>query len=139
EYILMERKPGGYRKPTDIQREASKINKEDYQNWFTQIWKMPGASTRNGHPAPFPLELAMRLVKMFSFVGDTVLDPFSGSGTTMLASINCDRNSVGVETEEYYCKSTMQRLENARDIFLEFEVSYVDITHEKDYTVEDTD
>ena len=139
EYILMERKPGGYRKPTDIQREASKINKEDYQNWFTQIWKMPGASTRNGHPAPFPLELAMRLVKMFSFVGVTVLDPFSGSGTTMLASINCDRNSVGVETEEYYCKSTMQRLENARDIFLEFEVSYVDITHEKDYTVEDTD
>ena len=67
EYILMERKPGGYRKPTTQQREESKIGKEDFQNWFSQIWEMPGASTRNGHPAPFPLELATRLVKM-SFV-----------------------------------------------------------------------
>ena len=98
EYILMERKPGGYRKPTDQQRAASMIEKEDFQNWFSQIWELPGASTRNGHPAPFPLELATRLVKMFSFVGDTVLDPFCGSGTTMIAAINSQRNSIGVET-----------------------------------------
>lgn len=66
EYILMERKPGGYRRPTEQQRAESKINKEDFQNWFSQIWEMPGASTKNGHPAPFPLELASRLVKMFN-------------------------------------------------------------------------
>lgn len=132
EYILMERKPGGYRKPTEKQREESRIDREDFQNWFSQIWEMPGASTRNGHPAPFPLELATRLVKMFSFVGDTVLDPFSGSGTTMLAAINTDRNSIGVETEEYYCQSTIQRLDNNRNLFSDYKVSYVDITHEKD-------
>ena len=123
EYILMERKPGGYRKPTEKQREESRIDKEDFQNWFSQIWEMPGASTRNGHPAPFPLELATRLVKMFSFVGDVVLDPFSGSGTTMLAAINTNRNSIGVETEEYYCKSTIQRLDNNRNLFSMYKVS----------------
>lgn len=133
EYILMERKPGGYRKPTEKQREESRIDKEDFQNWFSQIWEMPGASTRNGHPAPFPLELATRLVKMFSFVGDVVLDPFSGSGTTMLAAINTNRNSIGVEAEEYYCRSTIQRLDNNRSLFSIRKVSYVDLTHEKDY------
>ena len=135
EYILMERKPGGYRKPTEKQREESRIDKEDFQNWFSQIWEMPGASTRNGHPAPFPLELATRLVKMFSFVGDVVLDPFSGSGTTMLAAINTNRNSIGVETEEYYCKSTIQRLDNNRNLFSMYKVSYIDLTHEKDYEI----
>ncbi len=134
EYILMERKPGGYRKPTEKQREESRIAKDDFQNWFSQIWEMPGASTKNGHPAPFPLELATRLVKMFSFVGDVILDPFSGSGTTMLAAANTNRNSIGVETEEYYCNSTIQRLDDNRDLFSAYKVSYVDITHEKDYT-----
>ena len=133
EYILMERKPGGYRKPTEKQREESRIDKEDFQNWFSQIWELPGASPRNGHPAPFPLELATRLVKMFSFVGDVVLDPFSGSGTTMLAAINTNRNSIGIETEEYYCRSTIQRLDNSRNLFSAYKVSYVDLTHEKDY------
>ena len=77
EYILMERKPGGYRNPSNEQREQSRIAKEDYDAWFRQIWNLPGASLRN-HPAPFPIEIATRLVKMFSFVGDTVLDPFCG-------------------------------------------------------------
>lgn len=133
EYILMERKPGGYRKPSEKQREESRIDKEDFQKWFSQIWEMPGASTRNGHPAPFPLELATRLVKMFSFVGDTVLDPFSGSGTTMLAAMNTNRNSIGIETEEYYCRATIERLENSRNLFSLYTVSYIDVSHEKDY------
>ena len=132
EYILMERKPGGYRKPSEQQREASRIDKEDFQNWFSQIWEMPGASTRNGHPAPFPLELATRLVKMFSFVDDVVLDPFSGSGTTMLAAINTDRNSIGIEAEEYYCHSTIRRLNSNRNLFSSYNLTYVDLTHEKD-------
>lgn len=132
EYILMERKPGGYRKPTDQQRQESMIPKEDFQNWFSQIWEMPGASTRNGHPAPFPLELATRLVKMFSFVGDTVVDPFCGSGTTMLAAMNCDRNSIGIETEEYYCQYILNRLEHEKTMFMEINTTYVDVSHESD-------
>ena len=110
EYILMQRKPGGYRSPTEEQRKNSMIPKEDFQNWFSQIWRLPGASTKSGHPAPFPLELAKRLVTMFSFVDDVVLDPFCGSGTTMLAAIETGRNSIGIETEEEYCESTVKRL-----------------------------
>lgn len=114
EYILMERKPGGYRKPTDLQRLKSRIPKEDFQKWFSQIWEVPGASTRGGHPAPFPLELAERLVKMFSFVDDTVVDPFCGSGTAMLAAMQCGRNSIGIEVEGPYCEQAMQRLHRAQ-------------------------
>lgn len=109
EFILMQRKPGGYRKPTNKQRELSKINKKDFNNWFQQIWNITGASTRN-HPAPFPLELALRIVRMFSFVGDTVLDPFSGTGTTMIASIRSGRNSIGVEIEPEYCRMAARQL-----------------------------
>lgn len=132
EYILMERKPGGYRKPTDQQRAASMIDKEDFQNWFSQIWELPGASTRNGHPAPFPLELATRLVKMFSFAGDTVLDPFCGSGTTMIAAIDSQRNSIGVETEVFYCDHILNRIDNEYGMFKDFELSYTDLSNEKD-------
>lgn len=132
EYILMERKPGGYRKPTEQQRVESKIEKEDFQNWFSQIWEMPGASTKCGHPAPFPLQLANRLVKMFSFVGDTVLDPFCGSGTTMLASINSGRNCIGVETEAYYCDYAVLRIETERNLFSNYSFKYIDLSHEKD-------
>jgi len=110
EYILMERKPGGYRKPSEQQRNESKISKTDFFNWFSQIWELPGASTKLNHPAPFPLELAARLIQMFSFVGDLVLDPFCGSGTTMLAALRCQRNSIGVEIEPGYCELILQRL-----------------------------
>ncbi len=110
EYILMERKPGGYRRPTKEQRQKSLIGKEDFRSWFSQIWELPGTSTRNGHPAPFPLELALRLVRMYSFVGDTVVDPFCGSGTTMLAAMQTGRSSIGVEVEEVYCEGALRRL-----------------------------
>jgi len=103
EFILMQRKPGGYRKPTEAQRKESRIDKKDFEQWFQQIWNIPGASTKH-HPAPFPLELATRLVQMFSFTGDTVLDPFCGSGTTMVAAIRTGRNSIGVEIDPDYCR-----------------------------------
>ena len=84
EFILMERKGGGYRKPTAEQRLLSVISDKHHKVWFQQIWDgLTGASTRH-HPAPYPLELAERLIRMFSFVGDTVLDPFMGTGTTTL-------------------------------------------------------
>ena len=111
EFILMLRKPGGYRQPTDEQREASKLTKEEHQEWFQQVWNgLTGESTKS-HPAPFPEGLAYRLVRMFSFVGDTVLDPFMGTGTTLLAAARCDRNSVGVEIEASYVKIAKSRLE----------------------------
>ena len=105
----MQRKPGGYRRPTNSQRDASRISKDEFNRWFQQIWNITGASTKN-HPAPFPLELATRLVRMFSFVGDTVLDPFCGSGTTMVAAFRTGRNSIGVEIDPDYCRMTARYL-----------------------------
>ena len=110
EFILMQRKPGGYRKPTMEQRQLSMIDKNDFKEWFQQIWNIPGASTKN-HPAPFPNELANRLIRMFSFDGDTVLDPFCGTGTTMLEAMKVNRNSIGVEIDSEYCQLTLKRLQ----------------------------
>lgn len=137
EYILMERKPGGYRKPTEQQKQESAIDKAEFQQWFSQIWELPGASTKNGHPAPFPMELAIRLVKMFSFVGDTVLDPFCGSGTTILAAVKSGRNSIGVETEQYYCNNTIQRIDSEINLFDNYTFDFIDISHESDSYVDD--
>ena len=129
EYILMQRKPGGYRTPTKTQRESSRIAKADYDEWFKQIWTLGGASTRN-HPAPFPLEIATRLVKMFSFCGDTVIDPFCGSGTTMQAAWISDRSSIGVEIEEKYCKMTAYRMESNNNLISEIDFQYVPLFQE---------
>ena len=115
EFILMQRKPGGYRKPTEQQRDLSRIDKKDYEQWFQQFWTITGASTKN-HPAPFPTELAYRLVRMFSFHGDTVVDPFCGSGTTMVAAMKCNRNSIGVEIDRAYCEGIMTRLRAERGL-----------------------
>ena len=83
-------------------RNLKRYNKKDFDKWFKQIWNIPGASTRT-HPAPFPLELASRLIRMFSFHGDTVLDPFCGTGTTMIAALRYGRNSIGIDIEPEYC------------------------------------
>jgi site-specific DNA-methyltransferase (adenine-specific) len=101
EFMLMQRKPGGYRQPTERQRELSRIPKEDFRQWCQQTWTLTGASTRE-HPAPFPLELGQRLVRMFSFVEDTVLDPFAGTGTTLLAA----RNGAGTRWALKWTRST---------------------------------
>lgn len=117
EFILMQRKSGGYRQPTIAQRDESRIAKKDFDRWFQQIWNITGASTKQ-HPAPYPLELANRLVRMFSFTGDTVLDPFCGLGTTMVAALRAGRNSIGVEIDPDYCRMAARHLkaENA-DLF----------------------
>jgi DNA modification methylase len=109
EFILMQRKPGGYRKPSEQQRQRSRIHKDEFAQWFRQFWTLSGASTKS-HPAPFPLELAYRLVRMFSFWDDTVLDPFCGTGTTMLAAMKCARNSIGIEIDAKYCRMAINRL-----------------------------
>lgn len=110
EFILMQRKPGGYRKPSDIQRKLSMIPKDKFDLWFSQIWNITGESTRE-HPAPYPLELADRLVRMFSFVGDVVVDPFCGSGTSMLAAMNAGRHCIGIEIDPEYCNLIEHRLD----------------------------
>jgi len=110
EFILMERKPGGYRAPDTMTRVLSLISEENHRKWFQQIWTgLTGASTRH-HPAPFPVELAERLVRMFSFVGDTVLDPFLGTGTTSVAAARAGRHSIGVEVDEHYFDLAHKRL-----------------------------
>ena len=102
EFILMQRKPGGYRSPSVDTRVLSLISSENYQKWFQQVWSgVTGASTKE-HPAPYPIELAERLVRMFSFAGDTVLDPFMGTGTTTVAAARWGRNSIGAEVDEHY-------------------------------------
>jgi DNA modification methylase len=124
EFILMQRKPGGYRRPTTEQRELSRISKKEYSEWFRQMWNIPGASSRT-HPATFPLELAYRLVRMFSFHGDTVVDPFCGSGTTMLAAMRAGRNSIGVEIDPEYCRHALGRLEReGRTLFNEVSLNF---------------
>lgn len=113
EFILMQRKPGGYRKPNTSTRLLSMISNENHKKWFRQIWDdIPGQSTRR-HPAPFPEELATRLIRMFSFIGDTVVDPFCGTGTTMLAAAKCGRNSIGVEIDPNYFEYSRKRLASA--------------------------
>ena len=72
------------------------LTKEEMQSWFLSFWTdIKGASTRSGHRAPFPVELAERLIQMFSFAGDTVLDPFVGTGSTSVAAVNCRRFTLG--------------------------------------------
>jgi DNA modification methylase len=110
EFVLMQRKPGGYRSPSKRERVLSVISEENYQLWFRQIWgDLPGTSSSK-HPAPFPLEFAERLVRMFSFVGDTVLDPFMGTGTTNLACARHGRNSIGIEVDPTYFDLAQQRV-----------------------------
>jgi DNA modification methylase len=110
EFILMERKPGGYRAPDISTKVLSVISVENHKKWFQQIWSgVTGASTKQ-HPAPYPLELAERLVRMFSFVGDTVLDPFMGTGTTTVAAAKWGRNSVGFEIDHHYYKLAQKRI-----------------------------
>jgi len=124
EFILMQRKAGGYRKPTEEQRKLSKIDKKDFNTWFQQIWNITGASTRM-HPAPFPLELATRLIRMFSFHGDTVVVPFCGTGTTMIAALRYGRNSIGIDIDPEYCRMAARYLKKeSSNLFLNTELIF---------------
>lgn len=110
EHILMLRKPGGYRTTPMVQKALSMLQRDEMDLWMRPVWSdIRGASLRAGHPAPFPPELAERLIRMFSFAGDTILDPFSGSGSTAVAAIRAGRNSVSVEIEEEYLNAATRR------------------------------
>jgi modification methylase len=105
EHILFLRKGGRYRSVEPMQKALSMLTKEEMQRWFVPFWTdIRGSSTREGHPAPFPVEIAERLVRMFSFAGDTVLDPFVGTGSTLVAAAKAGRNSVGMDIDPVYLR-----------------------------------
>lgn len=114
EHILFLRKPGGYRHPTRRQITRSKLSRDEYGRWFTAIWANVRVQVRTHHPAPYPVEIPRRLVRMFSFVGDTVLDPFAGTGTTAVAAIETGRNSISVEIDPEYVRRMRARVNRAR-------------------------
>lgn len=132
EYILMLRKNGGYRKPTYEQRRLSVISEKEFNHWFKQIWDFNGASTKN-HPAPYPEELSDRIIRMFSFVGDTVLDPFLGSGTTMISASKVGRNSIGIEVDKSYAQFSQKRLSHTLDLYSQktFRIELFDYNNEQ--------
>ena len=110
EFILVFKKLGDAPKPTKEQKELSKMTAEEWNTNFAGHWNFAGAR-QNGHIAMFPEELPNRLIKMFSFVGETILDPFLGSGTTALAAKNLDRNSVGFEINSEFIPFIKEKLE----------------------------
>ena len=110
EFILMQRKAGGYRRPSRAARTLSLLSEASFKMMFRQVWTdIAGASARD-HPAPYPVALADRLIRMFSFVGDTVLDPFTGTAPTQVAAAACGRNTLGIEVDPTYCENALARL-----------------------------
>jgi DNA modification methylase len=119
EYILMQRKPGGYRSPGRRERLLSIVSADNYQRWFRQIWSDITGTSHPKHPAPYPLELAERIIRMFSFVGDTVIDPFMGTGTTNLACARWGRNSIGIELDPKYFDIAKRRIaDHGADLYI---------------------
>ncbi len=94
-----------------INNGKSDITKKEFIEWTSGVWNFMGESrTRVGHPAPFPVELPRRCIKLFSFVGDIVLDPFLGSGSTLLACLQNNRKGIGVDIDKNYCELAKKRL-----------------------------
>ncbi len=122
EFILIFKKQGKAPVPTAEQKKKSEMTKEEWNTYFASHWNFGGAK-QDGHIAVFPEELPRRLIKMFSFVGETVFDPFMGSGTTTLAARNLQRNSIGYEINpdfrQYYEQKVVSSLsfENTEYLF----------------------
>ena len=114
EYVLFLRKGTDYRSPSTIQKVLSMLTKEEMQAWLRSAWTdIKGESNLRGHPEPFPEGLAERLVRLFSFAGDTVLDPLAGTGTTTVAAAAAGRNSIANEVDETYLDAARGRMEEA--------------------------
>ena len=109
EYILVFSK-GAYKRPNPEKRPST-ITKEEFLEYSKSVWRFPAESARKiGHPAPFPAELPRRLIQLYTFAGEVVLDPFMGSGQTALAAIQTGRHYVGYEVDPVYVELAEKRL-----------------------------
>ncbi len=126
EFILIFKKLGNSPKPSNEQKELSMMTKEEWNKYFSSHWNFNGVK-QNGHIAMFPEELPKRLIKMFSFVGETIFDPFLGSGTTSLAAKNLGRNSVGYEINRDFKSLISEKLCEKQQSFLtDSEVEFIE-------------
>ena len=123
EYILLFKKPGNAPKPTLAQKENSAMTNEEWNTYFNGHWYFSGAK-QDKHLAMFPEELPNRLIKMFSFPNETVLDPFLGSGTTSLVAKKLNRNSVGYEINPEFIPIIKERI-GGNDAFSVVEVNVI--------------
>ena len=100
------------------EKGESDITRQEFMDWTNGVWTFPGQSKKGagGHPAAFPVELPKRCIKLFSFVGNTILDPFMGSGSTLIASHEYNRKGIGVEIDKAYCKVAVDRLKKDANI-----------------------
>jgi DNA modification methylase len=112
EYILLFKKPGTPRTVPAAQKKKAALTRDEWKGWFSGHWEIVGAR-KKGHEAPFPEEIPSRLIRMFSFPGDTVLDPFLGTGTTAKAAVEHGRRAVGYEIVPAYAEQARARLERA--------------------------
>jgi site-specific DNA-methyltransferase (adenine-specific) len=116
EHILLFRKQGAPPKPNEKDKIASAMSLEEWNSWFSGHWKIPGAR-QNGHGAVFPDEVPRRLIRMFSFPGETVLDPFAGSGTTLAVAAQLGRSSIGYEINPEFIELAQLKLASMNAAF----------------------
>jgi len=133
EFILIFKKLGPPKRPSKEIKEISRMTKEEWKSYFSGHWNFSGAK-QNGHIAVFPEELPKRLIKMFAFVGDTVLDPFLGSGTTSFAAKKLGRNSIGYEINEEFLPYIKQKLNVNDDKYADIEI--IKVNHKIDFKSE---
>ena len=129
EYIVLFRKKGDWPKPSKTERDKSRLTKQERSEWFRGIWRI-SPERQNGHEAMFPIEIPQRLIKMYSFYGETVLDPFLGSATTCLAAKMEGRNSIGYEINEDYEQLIREKLKVNPDSPCLFEQSNICFEYE---------
>jgi DNA modification methylase len=122
EFILIFKKPGKLENVSKEIKESSKLTKEEWKNYFSGHWKFAGEK-QLGHEAMFPEELPKRLIKMFSFVNDTILDPFVGSGTTLKVALELQRNAIGYEINENFVEIIKRKFNiNQAGLFYDLEI-----------------
>ena len=136
EFILVFKKPG-QKKVSKQAKELSKLSKEEWKEYFSGHWSFAGERQIN-HEAMFPEELPKRLIKMFTFVSDTILDPFLGSGTTVKAAIGLGRNAIGYEINEKYLDMVKEKI-GARVTHLDFDVKFDFQRRTKDIVLDKVD